>query len=383
MTRTRLAAPSLPVFILAAAVVALLAFGLTRWVTERTGADTLPPLAIAEGDTAAAAPGALNAAELFNARVDTTVSIESTIDGAPMNGSGVVVSTNGTIVTASHVIKDYDKALEATTIVVRFHKGDEVAAEVVAIDQMNDLAILKVDPTEVSGGVVAARLANSDKVVVGSEIMSIGAPFGYEFTPTVGNVSATHRVLDSRINANSRIPDAIQHDGPVNTGNSGGPVFNARGEIIGINQQIASPAKVNSGVSFAVSSNLIARAVKQYQATGERDIRYADLGIVARDITPQLAKQGDLAVSKGALVQLADGPAAREAGISTGRAIDHLGKTVSLGDQIVEVGGQAITSANDLARVQTLLDPSAATTIVVLRGGKRVELAITPVARAL
>ncbi|MCW2922067.1 MAG: trypsin domain protein [Thermoleophilia bacterium] len=382
MTRTRLAAPSLPVFILAAAVVALLAFGITRWVTDRAAADTLPQLTITEGDTAAAAPGALDASKLFAARVDTSVSIESTIDGQPMNGSGVVVDTHGTIVTASHVVKDYEKALEATTIVVRFHKGDEVLAQLVAIDQMNDLAILKFDPTEVSGGVVAAPLADSDEVVVGSEIMSIGAPFGYEFTPTVGHVSATHRVLDSRINANSKIPDAIQHDGPVNTGNSGGPVYNARGQVIGINQQIASPAKVNSGVSFAVSSNLIVRAIKQYRATGERDIRYADLGIVARDITPQLAKQGNLAVSKGALVQLATGPA-QDAGVGTGRAIDHLGTTVTLGDPIVEVGGQAISSADDLARAQTLLDPSAATTIVVLRGGKRVELAITPVARAL
>lgn len=382
MTRTRLAAPTLPIFILAAAVVALLAFGITRWVTDRAAADTLPPLTITTGDTAAAAPGALNAAELFAKRVDTTVSIEATINNQPMNGSGVVVSTDGTIVTASHVIKDYELAAEATTIVVRFHKGDEVLARVVAIDQMNDLAILKIDPTEVAGGVVAARLGDSDKVIVGSEIMSIGAPFGYEFTPTVGNVSSTHRVLDSRINANSKIPDAIQHDSPVNTGNSGGPVFNARGEVIGINQQIASPAKVNSGVSFAVSSNLVARALQQYRATGAKDIRYADLGIQATDITPQLAKAGNLDVTTGALVQVADGPA-RDAGIGTGRAIPHLGATVVLGDPIVAVGGTEISSADDLARVQTLLDPNAATTITVLRGGKRVELEITPVARAL
>jgi serine protease Do len=382
MTRTRLAAPSLPVFLLAAAVVALLAFGITRWVTDRAAADTLPPLTITEGDTAAAAPGALDPTKLFAARVDTTVSIESTIDNAPMNGSGVVVDTNGTIVTASHVIKDYEKALEATTVVVRFHKGDEVVAQVVAVDQMNDLAILKIDPTDVSGGIVAAPLADSDQVVVGAEIMSIGAPFGYEFTPTVGNVSATHRVLPSRINANSSIPDAIQHDGPVNTGNSGGPVFNARGQVIGINQQIASPAKVNSGVSFAVSSNLITRALNQYKSTGAREISYADLGLTTQKITPQLAKQGDLTVSKGALVQTATGPALA-AGIGTGHAISYLGTTVALGDPIVEVGGRAITSDDDLARAQALLDPTAPTTIVVLRGGKRVELAITPVARTL
>ncbi len=370
-------------FILAAAVVALLAFGLTRWVTERTGVAPLAPLPVA-GDAAAAAPGALNASKLFAARVATTVSIESTINDAPMNGSGVVVdNVNGLIVTASHVIKQYEApAADATTIVVRFHEGDEVLAEVAALDQMNDLAILKIDPRAVSGTLLAAPIGDSDKVLVGAEAMSIGAPFGYEFSPTVGHISATHRVVPSRINANSRIPDAIQHDGPVNTGNSGGPLFNARGEVIGINQQIASPSKTNSGVSFAVSSKLISRALAQYRATGARDIRYADLGIIARDLTPQLAEDGNLAASRGALVQTATGPA-RDAGIGTGRSILHLGKPVALGDPIVALGGVAITSADDLARAQALLDPNASTTIVVLRDGKRVELAITPVARAL
>jgi serine protease Do len=369
------------VFLLAAAVIALLAFGVTRWVTDRAGAETLPPIELS-GDTAAAVPGALNPNKLYDARVDTTVSIEATIDGAPMNGSGVVVDTDGTIVTASHVIKDYDKALEATVVVVRFHKGDEVAAKVVAIDQMNDLAILKVDPGQVTGGVVAAPLGNSDKVLVGAEVMAIGSPFGYEFSATVGNVSNTPQVLDSRINANSQITGSVQHDAAINTGNSGGPLFDARGQVIGINQQIASPSKTNSGVSFAVPSNIVDRAVKQFEATGARDIRYADLGIVARDITPQLAAAADLPVTKGALVQSATGPAS-QAGVSTGRSILHLGKTVAIGDPIVEVAGRAIGSADDLARAQAQLDPSAPTTIVVLRDGERVELEITPVARAL
>ncbi len=383
MTRTRLASPSLPVFLLAAAVVALLAFGITRWVTDR-GVDALPPLQITSGDTAAAAPGALNANKLFSSRVDTTVSIEATINDEPMNGSGVVVDAErGLIVTASHVVKDYQAATEASVIVAKFHRGDEVLAKLVAIDQMNDLAILEIDPAQLDGRLVAAPLGDSDKVLVGAEVMSIGAPFGHEFTPTVGIISATHRVIDSQINANSRIPDAIQHDGSVNTGNSGGPLFDARGQVIGINQQIATPAKVSSGVSFAVSSNLVRRAVEQYKATGAKDITYADLGLDnTRDITPQLANEGELAVERGALVQLATGPA-QAAGIGGGRMIEHLGKPVTLGDAIVAVGGQPITSADDLARAQALLDPQAPTTVTVVRGGKQVEVAITPATRAL
>ena len=372
MTRSRLAAPSLPVFLLAAAVVALLAFGTTRWITDRAAADTLPPLELTQGDTAAAAPGALDPNKLFAARVDTTVSINATIGDAPMNGSGVVVdAARGLVVTSSHVIKDYERSLEATTIVVKFHRGDEVLAELVAVDQMFDLAILRIAPAELSFDLAAAPLADSDKVLVGSEVMAIGAPFDYEFSQSLGNVSAVHRNINSEINANSRIPDAIQHDAATNVGNSGGPVFNARGEVIGINQQIATPAKVNSGVSFAVSSNIVRRALEQYRTTGERSIRYADLGIIARSVTPQLAKQAKLPASTGALVQSATGPA-RDARVSVGSSFLFLGTTVVLGDQVVAVGDRAVKTADDLYRAQFQLDPDAPTTITVLRGGERV-----------
>lgn len=377
MTRTRLALP-LPVFLLAAAVVAVLAFGATRWIVDRDDV-TLPPLPV-RGDTAAAAPGALNGAEVFAKRVDTTVSIDSTIGGQPVNGAGVVVDMDGTIITSSHVVKDYQRGLEASYVVVRFNSGAEVEAQVRALDQFNDLAILAVDAARIKG-LVAAPLAESDELVVGSEILAIGAPYGYDFTPTWGHVSATHRVINSRINDAWNIPDAIQHDAPVNQGNSGGPIFNARGEVVGINQQIASPVKSNTGVSFAVSSNIVRRALERYRATGTID--YAWLGLNTRTLSPQLAEAGGVrGVDAGAVIQTSQGPAA-QAGLSSGGQLQFLGEAVRIGDVIVEVAGTPVQSADDLARIEGRLDPGATVEITYVRAGSRQRASLVAATRAL
>jgi S1-C subfamily serine protease len=383
MTRSRsLTLPSLPLFLLAAAVVAVLAFGITKYfVTNDAGA--LPALDV-QGDSAAARAGALDANKVFAARVDTTVSINATINGEPMNGAGVVVdATNGIIVTASHVIKDYDKAATASQIVVRFKAGDEVLGELKSIDQFNDLAIIQIDPSEVtSGHLVAAPLANSDTVMVGSEVLAIGAPFGYDWTASFGHVSSDGgRVVGSRINALSDIPGAIQFDASINTGNSGGPVFNARGQVIGVSQQIASPSKTSAGVAFAVPSNLIKRAV-QLSQRGVAQIPYAETGIRVRDVTPQLARQGSLAVSKGAIVQSAEGPAAT-AGIAIGQTISFMGEEVKLGDVIVEFAGQKISSSEDFYKVASLIDAEQPVSVVINRRGERIERTIDPSPRQL
>jgi serine protease Do len=381
MTRSRiLTLPSVPLFLLAAAVVAALAFGITKYVVD-DGTGALPSLEV-RGDTAAAAAGALDYGKVYAARVNTTVSIHATINGEPMNGSGFVYDTKGTIVTASHVIKDYKLGAVATQIVVRFKSGDEVLAELAAIDQFADIAILKIDPSEVPGGVVAAPLANSDQVMVGSEVLAIGAPFGYEFTGSFGHVSADGgRVVGSRINALSDIPGVIQFDASINTGNSGGPVFNARGQVIGISQQIASPSKTSAGVAFAVPSNLIARAVR-LQQSGIAQIPYADLGMQVRDMTPQLARQGGLKATRGAIVQSTGGPATT-AGIAIGQTISFMGENVKLGDVVVELAGQKISSAEDFYKVQSLIPADQPVTIVIDRRGERIERTIDAAPRQI
>lgn len=373
MTRSRLALPSLPVFLVLAVVVAVGAFGLTRWLVA-DDATTLPPLAV-EGDTAAAAPGALDAPKLYASRVDTVVAVDATIGGEPMNGSGVVVHTDGTIVTASHVVHDYKRQLDAASVFVRFRSGDELPARVVATDRFNDLAVLRIDPARMSRPLAAAPLADSDRQVVGAEVMAIGSPYGNDWTPTLGNISQLHRVIDSRINDQWQIPDALQFDAAINKGNSGGPLFNARGEIIGINQQIHTPNEANTGVSFAISSNIVRRALEQ--AARSAQVRYAWLGVDTIALTPQLAAEHGLSVTHGALVQSVDGPAAR-AQLSPGRAVTHAGRAVQLGDVVVELAGQPVRSRDDLLRIAGTLDPEQPTRIVYVRNGQRVPATITP-----
>ncbi|MCW2971838.1 MAG: 2-alkenal reductase, partial [Thermoleophilia bacterium] len=224
MHRTRTLTPSLPVLVIAAVLLAMVAFGVTRTLLDRS-ADALPALDVA-GDTAAARPGALDVAKLYASRVQTVVSIDSTVGDGALHGTGVVVGTDGTIVTASHVVKDYKSATEASMVFVRFHDKSEVKAEIIAIDQWNDLAVLRVDPTQVAGLVAAPLVANSNTTMVGAEVDAIGNPFGHEWSNAPGHVSQVHQTVDSQINAGWQVPDAIQFDAAINPGNSGGPLFN-------------------------------------------------------------------------------------------------------------------------------------------------------------
>jgi S1-C subfamily serine protease len=378
MTQSRLSIPNLPLFLLAAAVVAILAFGITRWVTD-SGATTLPALEVA-GDTAAAQPGAMNLNNVITARVDTVVALDATIGGESMKGTGVVVDAKqGTIITASHVVKDYDRKLMADAVIVEFKAGDQVPAKVVALDQISDLAILKIDPAAVED-LVAAPLADSDQVLAGSAVVAIGAPLGYKWTPTAGIVSVPHVVLGSRINAAADISDAIQHDTAINTGNSGGPLFNARGEVIGINQQIATRNGGSVGLSFAVSSNLVKRALKQYETRGQ--IQYANMGIDAITLAPQLGRDAKLGAERGALVQQADG-AAQAAGVSIGRQFSFLGRTVTLGDVIVGVAGTPIRSSEDLSRVIGQLDPDSPVELELVSAGQHKTVTVDPSPRSI
>lgn len=384
MTTSRLTISNRAVFLLALFVVALLTFGMTKLIVERGSQNSLPAIEI-QGDRAAAAAGALDVNRVSEARLDTVVVIEATIGGEPMNGTGVVVdATEGLIVTASHVVKSYEQRLDASMIVARFHAGDEVQATVAAIDQLNDLAILKIDPRQVQN-LQAAPLGDSDRVLRGTSVLAIGNPLGYDWTVTTGVVSNPHVVLGSRINVNSDITDAIQHDSAINTGNSGGPLFNARGEVIGITQQIATRNGGSVGLSFSVAANLVHRALNQLHQTGASLITYADIGLTGKrtvDLTPQLAAAAGIAVDHGAMVQNPQGAALRS-GIRGGQTISHLGKMVQIGDVIVQIAGQSITSTTDLNRVVGTLDSTAPVKIVFYRTSEKHTVTLSPIARAV
>ncbi|MCW2928224.1 MAG: serine protease, partial [Thermoleophilia bacterium] len=181
-------------------------------------------------------------------------------------------------------------------------------------------------------------------------------------------------------NKGYQIPDAIQFDASINKGNSGGPLFNARCEVIGITQQIATPTEASAGIAFAVSSNLVLHALDSWRSTGR--ISHADLGIDAQTVTPQLNARADLGSDSGAVIQSAYGPAAA-AQLATGPKISYLGTTVATGDVIVEIAGRKITNRYDLARTQGLIDPTHSVQITYLRGGTRHETTLTPAVRAI
>jgi serine protease Do len=228
-------------------------------------------------------------------------------------------------------------------------------------------------------GLVAAPLGDSDQVLVGAEVLAIGAPLSYGWSQTEGHVSYVHRNLESRINRNWRLPDGIQHDASVNKGSSGGPLFNARGEVIGINQQIATPNEGNAGVNFAVSSNIVKRAIAYWQRTGSPQIQYADLGLATTTLSPQVAAQAGIeGVTNGAMISQATGPA-RDAGLGTGTTINYLGKAIVTGDVITELAGVKITSSDDLMRVAASIDPDAPQSVTFYRHGQAQTTKIDPI----
>lgn len=219
-------------------------------------------------------------------------------------GSGFVISEDGYIVTNNHVIQGADEVL------IEFYEGFELEAKVVGTDPNTDLALLKVDSDEplkyVSWG-------DSEKARVGDWVMAMGNPLGQGFSVSVGIVSARGRALSGTYD------DFIQTDAAINRGNSGGPLFNMDGEVIGVNTAILSPNGGSIGIGFAMSSRVAERVINQLKEFGET--RRGWLGVRIQDVTEDLAEGLGLEEARGALVtDVPDGPA-KEAGIEAGDVI--------------------------------------------------------------
>jgi S1-C subfamily serine protease len=246
-----------------------------------------------------------------------------------------------------------------------------VTATVVGIDRFSDLAVLQVDPHEVQ--LTPVPWGDSDAVVPGEPVAVIGAPFGYKSSITRGIVSATHRTVLTQV-SDSSIADAIQLDASVNRGNSGGPVFNARGQLIGIAQQIRSTTTASEGVAFAVPSDTARRSAEQIIADGKP--HYAYVGMTTTTVTPQLARLLGLPVPAGVLVTESTGPAS-EAGISAGtHATLYAGHSVQVGDQLVELAGQKVLTSDDVPRIVSRIDAGSKVAAVYYHGGKRMTTTI-------
>ena len=261
-------------------------------------------------------------------------------------GSGFVISQDGHIITNNHVVEDADE------IQVVFGERNNVPARLVGRDPATDIAVLKVDPQP---NMTVASWGDSDAAEPGSWVIAIGSPFGLGGTVTVGVVSARSRDIRS-----GPYDDYIQTDASINRGNSGGPLFNARGEVIGVNTAIFSPSGVNIGIGFAVPSNTARSVADQLIRTGRVERGY--VGLRLQEITPTIAQALGLQDTKGVLV----------ASVEPGGPADKAG--FRTGDVITRFNGQSVESGRDLSRAVAATKPDTQVSISVLRDGGTQEL---------
>jgi 2-alkenal reductase len=293
-------------------------------------------------------------------------------------GSGFVVSSKGYIVTNSHVITtagDGAVAQPADRVYVEFQDHDRVEAKIVGWDVFDDVGLIRVAPS--AHALAPVPLGDSAAVTVGEPVAAIGSPFGNENSLAVGVVSATKRSIGS-LTSDFNLVDAIQTDALINHGNSGGPLFDARGRVIGITAQIRSTSGNAEGVGFAVAINSVKRSMQQLIANGS--VSYAYVGVKTEDLTPALAKRFDYPVELGAVItNVVDGGPAAAAGLRGGSGREEvLGiEFVRGGDVIVAIDGQKVRSSEDVVRiVTTSLSAGQVARFTIRRGNARREVPV-------
>jgi S1-C subfamily serine protease len=292
-------------------------------------------------------------------------------------GSGFVVSPQGYILTSSHVVTtagDGAVAQPADRVFVEFQDHDRVQAKIVGWDVFDDVGLIKVDPS--AHALAPVPLGNSAAVQVGEPVAAIGSPFGNENSLAVGVVSATKRSIES-LTSDFDLVDAIQTDAPINHGNSGGPLFDARGRVIGINAQIRSNSGNAEGVGFAVPINSARRSMDELIANGA--VSYAYVGVLTTDLTPAIARRLGYDVSRGAVVtRVSEGGPAASAGLRAGDATENvLGVDFPRGsDVIVAIDGKPVNGSEDIARIVTNLEPGQIVTFGIRRGKDRLQLPV-------
>ena len=323
-------------------------------------------------------------AQIFRGRSAGVVTVISYFDGGSAGqGSGFVVDKRGVILTNAHVVTtagqtQLGKGSPAQTVYVEFADGDRVQAKVVGYDLFDDVGVIKVDPGQ--HALAPVPLGDSDRVVVGEPVAAIGSPFGNTDSLSVGVVSAIRRSIPS-LTTRYRLVDAIQTDAPINHGNSGGPLFDARGRVIGINAQIRSSGSSSGfeGVGFAVPINSARHSMEQLLTSGT--VRYAYVGITTEDLTPAIAKKFGYAARRGALIDVVGkGSAGEKAGLRAGtdeRVFE--GQSVRVGgDAIVAIDGIPVTNAEDVVRiVSERLLPGQSARFTVVRGTARRDVSVT------
>jgi S1-C subfamily serine protease len=308
-------------------------------------------------------------------------------------GSGFVVSKDGEIVTNDHVVstgKDGDLH-RAAHVFVKFRDGNEVSAKIVGTDPNADVALLRVDPKGLT--LRPLSLGSSSNLVVGAPVAAIGSPFGEPQSLSVGVISALHRFINSLNNSAGQsmksgglfqITNAIQTDAAINHGNSGGPLVDASGQVIGINSQIQTSNGGGEGVGFAVPIDAVKHSISQLRAKGHVDYGY--LGVATVVMYPQLAQRAGFPVGYGAWVQqVTPGSPAAKAGLRGGNKSktlhfqDRQGSHPYLlgGDLITAVNGTKLRHESDLSQQIAPLAPGTKVHMTVYRGKHKRTITVT------
>jgi len=298
-------------------------------------------------------------------------------------GSGFVTDSHGHIATNAHVVTKGGNR-RADDVYVEFADGNRVPARVVGTDPSSDLALLKVDPGRLRGAASELEplpLGSTAGLEVGDPVAAIGSPFREPQSLSVGVVSATDRDIASL--TRYRIANAIQTDAAINRGNSGGPLLDAGGKVIGVNSSIQSTGGGGEGVGFAIPVETVKRSLAQLRAKGH--VNYAYVGISSVTLYPQLAERLRVPVARGVLVDgIGRGSPARRAGLRGARShISFQGQSnIPVGgDVIVAIDGRKVAGTGDLSLALAGHEPGDVARFEVVRSGKRRTVRVTLAAR--
>lgn len=286
------------------------------------------------------------------------------VEGA---GSGFVIDPRGYILTNFHVVQD------AQSMEVVLGDRSRYPAKFIGADQRNDVALIKIEPK--AKKLVALQLGDSSKLQVGQKVLAIGNPFGFQSTLTTGVVSALGRTVQT--SQSTFIDEAIQTDAAINRGNSGGPLIDSHGDVIGINSAIYTPSGTTAGIGFAIPINTAKRIAHDLMTEGR--VREAYLGVQTLSVGGWLSEALDLPVQEGLLVEhvAQNGPGAA-GGLHGGNqdALAGMQKITIGGDVIVAIDGQKIASQSDMNLVLNRKRPGDTVTVTVYRGAKKLELPV-------
>jgi S1-C subfamily serine protease len=285
-------------------------------------------------------------------------------------GSGFVIDKAGHVVTNFHVVRG------ASLIQVSFSNNERFKAKVVGVDPSTDVAVLKVNVK--SRALKTLTLGNSDSVRVGDQVIAIGNPFGLDRSVTAGIVSAVQRRIESPNNLS--IAHVIQTDAALNHGNSGGPLLNAQGEVIGVNAQIETGGQTqgNVGIGFAIPINTVRDVVAELIKHGK--VQHPFLGIEGKTLTPDIARLFHLPVQSGVLVaSVRPDTGAAKAGLKAAtNQVTVAGESWPAGgDVIVELNGQPVSTIERLIDLISTKKPGDRIDLEVIRGTSRVHLSVT------